>query len=356
MAATVRTALSNEAFAELDLSGALAALDLALARNDRLMKDRRRLGFVRRCHSDLHLKNIVLIGGQPRLFDALEFDEDLATIDILYDLAFLLMDLCNRGLRSDANSVFNHYFRRAAHHCEWDGLRLLPVFMGLRAGVRAMVGLDELSVGDKRLREEQSRHMLDYARLFAGFVRPQPARLIAIGGLSGTGKTTVSRAIAPEIGVLPGAIHLRSDVERKMLFHAGLGERLDARCYTDDAAHMVYQRMIVKAEAILRTGHSVILDATFTPDEERKALADLAVRSGVPLEAIWLRAGETQMADRVGARVGDASDADAAIVAEQLRVIGADAPEGWQSVDAGSASEAVIEKARSVLASGDVRR
>lgn len=350
VAATVKAACRDEAFAALDLSGTLAVLDQALARNAQLMKDRRRQGFVRRCHGDLHLKNIVLIGGQPCLFDALEFDEELATVDILYDLAFLLMDLWNRGLRSEANSILNSYFLSAAHHSEWEGLRLLPLFMGLRAGVRAMVGLDELAVADKRLHEEHRRHMLDYAGLFVAFLKPRPPRLIAVGGLSGTGKTTVSRAIAPEIGVPPGAIHLRSDVERKVLFHAGLRDRLDACCYTDAAAHMVYQRMIVKAEAVLRAGHSVILDATFTPDDSRSALAGLAERSGVPLEAIWLRAGETQMTERVSARVGDASDADAAIVAEQLRTTSADAPEGWQSVDAGRSAEATIAEVRSALA------
>jgi hypothetical protein len=349
VAETVKNALGDKAFAQLELSGALAALDDALASNDGLMKRRRRQGFVRRCHGDLHLKNIVLIGGEPRLFDALEFDEDLARIDIMYDLAFLLMDLWNRGLRGEANTVLNHYFRNAAHGSEWDGLRLLPLFMAVRAGVRAMVGLDELSVADHASRERQRSHMLDYAGLFAELLRPQAPRLIAIGGLSGTGKTTVARALAPEAGAPSGAIHLRSDVERKLLFHAGMQERLDPGCYTDSAALMVYQRMIAKAEAILGAGHSVILDATFTPTEAREGLGDLAARSGVALEAIWLNAGETQMVERVSARTGDASDADASVVAQQVETLGAGAPEGWQSADANGPPDATIGNVRKVL-------
>jgi hypothetical protein len=349
VAENVKKALHNEAFAELDLPDAIAALDDSLTRNDGLMQQRRRLGFVRRCHGDLHLKNIVLIKGQPRLFDALEFDEELATTDILYDLAFLLMDLWNRGLHDEANALLNHYFRHTAHQSEWTGLRLLPLFMGIRAGVRAMVGLDELSVAGDDEHHGHRSEMLGYAKLFASLIKAKPPRFIAVGGLSGTGKTSVSRAIAPEIGTAPGAIHLRSDVERKMLFHAGLQERLDPSCYTDAAASMVYQHMAAKAEAILDAGHSVILDATFTPPEARKALAGISARSGIPLEAIWLSTDERQMAERVDARAGDASDADAAIVAQQVRTIGAEAPEGWKPVDAGGSPEATIEKVRGVL-------
>nr|MBX2806864.1 AAA family ATPase [Hyphomicrobiales bacterium] len=349
VAETVRDALGNEAFAQLALAPSICALDDALARNDAFMRKRRRQGFVRRCHGDLHLKNIVLVEGKPRLFDALEFDEELARIDIIYDLAFLLMDLWSRGLKSEASALLNHYFMNATHGNELDGLRLMPMMMAIRAGVRAMVGLDELAVADDASRERRYSDMIGYARLFVELLTPEKPRLVAIGGLSGTGKTTIARAVSPEVGVSPGAMHVRSDVERKLLFHADMLERLSPGCYTDSATKLVYHRMFTKAEAILRAGHSVILDATFAPGQARMDLAGLAERSGVPLETIWLCADQNEMMNRVSARVGDASDADATIVARQVESIGMSEPAGWRCVEASGSRDAAIENVRRVL-------
>lgn len=331
---TIKDALADKEFADLDLAGATGRLDCELVRRDALMTMRRKSGFVRRCHGDLHLKNIVLIEGEPRLFDALEFDEVLGTIDIFYDLAFLLMDLWHRGLRSEANAVLNRYFARYTGRPDWDVLALLPLFMAMRAGVRAMVGLDRVRVAGEAEKIDLRNGMRDYAKLFEALIAPADARFIAIGGMSGTGKTTVARALAADIGAAPGAIHLRSDVERKAMFRAPLTSPLARSCYTETASQMVYERICAKAGQILKSGHSVILDATFTNQDDRDALAAIAGESGVALEALWLRADDRQMIDRVTQREGDASDADAEVVRQQLAESGTATPEGWREVDA----------------------
>ncbi len=145
---TVTDALAHPLLSDLELEPAIAGLWNAIADRRELLDARREAGLVRRCHGDLHLKNIVLVDGEPRLFDALEFDEDLATIDILYDLGFLLMDLWHRGLRAEANALLNHYVASDPEPAEWAGLSVLPLFLSLRAGVRAMVGLDGLAVAE----------------------------------------------------------------------------------------------------------------------------------------------------------------------------------------------------------------
>jgi hypothetical protein len=345
---TVTDAFAHVELAELGLDAAIAGLRGALASGGPLLNARREAGLVRRCHGDLHLKNIVLIGGEPRLFDALEFDEELATVDVLYDLGFLLMDLWHRGLRGEANLVLNHYFACEPSGIEWAGLALLPLFLSLRAGVRAMVGLDGLALAQGEQRSALRDETRSYAALAMALVAPPPPRLIAIAGLSGTGKTTVARALAPWIGAAPGALHLRSDLERKALFGAGPAQRLSAEAYDEQANARVYARLAAKAETILGARHPVVLDATFMREEDRAALAALAGRSGVRLEAVWLEADAAQMASRVTARRGDASDADAAIVQRQLSE-SAEPPPNWRKVDARGSSEATIGRVAALL-------
>jgi aminoglycoside phosphotransferase family enzyme/predicted kinase len=316
------------------MQGYLTVLQDTLHGHRHLLTARRDAGLVRRCHGDLHLKNIVLIEGAPCLFDALEFDEDLARIDVLYDLAFLVMDLWHRGLKSQAHMLLNHYFRRHVSDIEWCGLALFPFFLSLRAAIRAMVGLDGLLVTEGEKRSVLAAEIRDYAQLAEVLLSPAPPMLIAIGGLSGTGKSTVARAVAAGIGAAPGAIVLRSDVERKLMQGAGLTERLSAEAYAAEARNAVYSRLLHKSEAILRTGHCVILDAVFREPHQRERPKALAERLGIPFLAIWLEAPQWQMLDRVAARRGDASDADAGVVLRQLE--STVPPSDWHKVDAGS--------------------
>lgn len=329
------------------MQGYATALQDRLHAHRDLLTERRDAGLVRRCHGDLHLKNIVLIDGAPCLFDALEFDENLARIDVLYDLAFLLMDFLHRGLKAEAHTLLNHYFGRDAAEIEWRGLALLPFFLSLRSAIRAMVGLDGLPLAEGGKRAALAAEIRDYAQLAEALLSHSPPMLIAIGGLSGAGKSTVARAIAPEIGATPGAIVLRSDIERKLMHGAEVTERLGADAYAPETRNAVYSRLLDKAEAILQTGHSVILDAVFREPHQRERPKAIAERLGIPFWGIWLHASKEQMLARVAARRGDASDADAGVVLRQLE--NTVPPVEWHRVDAGGTADEIAAEVRKLL-------
>ena len=162
-------------------------------------------GFVRRCHGDLHLRNIVLIDGEPTLFDAVEFSDEVASGDVLYDLAFLLMDLEERDLRSAANRLFNRYLAPEPPEA-LAGLAALPLFLSLRAAIRAKVeaaAADRLEGGGRDEALALARRYFDCAAAFLAYV---PPRLVAVGGLSGVGKSALAAALAPRLGRVPGAL------------------------------------------------------------------------------------------------------------------------------------------------------
>jgi len=276
-------------------------------------------GCIRRCHGDLHLANIVLIDGQPVPFDAIEFDEAMATIDTLYDLAFLIMDLWRHGAVAAANTVLNRYLWRTGEACDLDGLAALPLFLGARAGVRALVAIDRARLGAERGRD-LTQHAGETLELGIKMMTPERPRLIAIGGLSGTGKSTLAAAIAPLIGAAPGAVHLRSDLERKRLAGVDELERLPSSAYTPQSSAMTYERLLTRAHRALAAGHSVVVDAVYARDEERRAVTQLAASLGVPLQGLWLEAPSDLMTSRVSARRDDASDATVDVVEQQRRL------------------------------------
>ena len=254
-----------------------------------LLIARGRSGNVRRCHGDLHLRNIALIEGSPVLFDALEFDDGVASGDVLYDLAFLLMDLEEKGLRWAANLLFNRYLW-GSDDGQLSGLAALPIFLSIRSAIRAKVlsaGLQFL-VGD-----ELERNRADAQRYFwfaEDFLKPAAARLVAIGGLSGTGKSTLAAEVAPLLGRAPGAVLLRSDIERKRLFHICETEKLPPSAYSDDMGAQVYGRLWRQAEIALQAGQSVVLDAVHSTESERAASEDVAIRNGASFIGLWLDA------------------------------------------------------------------
>jgi uncharacterized protein len=166
---------------------------------------------VRRCHADLHLANLVLIDGRPVPFDALEFDERLGTCDIAYDLAFLLMDLDQRGLGRQANLCLNAWLVRTR---DMEALAALGLFLAIRAAIRAMVTVQTARATGRDVPPEAA----DFLKRALRYLSAPPPRLVALGGLSGTGKTTVARHLAPDLPPAPGAVHLRSDEARKALF------------------------------------------------------------------------------------------------------------------------------------------
>jgi aminoglycoside phosphotransferase family enzyme/predicted kinase len=275
----------------------------------KLLDGRRAAGKVRHCHGDLHLRNICLIADKPVLFDCLEFSPEMASIDVLYDLAFLLMDLEHRGLRDFANLCANRYLDLSD---EDDGLAALPLFMAVRAAIRAKVTAGAAAQNGT----DEARGYLDLA---LALLAPAPVRLIALGGLSGAGKSTIAQRLAPQLGVRPGARVLRSDVIRKHLLGVAPETRLPVAAYTSDMSRRVYAALRDKAETALKAGYCTIIDAVSLTADERASFAAVAAAAGVPFSGIWLDAPAETMASRIGARSGDASDATAETLAQQLR-------------------------------------
>jgi len=293
-----------------------AALPDALEAHIELVARRAGAGAVRRCHGDLHLRNIVLIDGKPVPFDAIEFSERMASVDVLYDLAFTLMDLCERGLRPLASRLLNEWLWRIAelpqapHH---EALALLPHFLSRRACVRAFVDAAGAAMTGKGYEGPRA-----YQRMALDFLQSARPRLLAIGGLSGSGKTTLALKLAPEIGRAPGAVVVRSDVERKRQAGIGLEQRMPSGSYSADASARVYAACMARAERVLRAGYSVVLDAVFAREDERTAAEALALKAGVPFEGIWLDVPKDVAQERVANRRADASDATAAVIERQF--------------------------------------
>lgn len=330
--------------------GAMARLNHsfreALARHAALLDRRAAAGHVRRCHGDLHLRNICLIGDRPTLFDCIEFDEALASVDTLYDLAFLLMDLWHRELPGFANLVMNRYLDETGDE---GGFPLLPFFMALRAAVRAHVlagqARDEACANAAAARS--------YFTLAETLLRPVPARLVAIGGLSGSGKTTVAELTAPALGAAPGARIIESDRVRKHMFGADAETRLGRDAYSPAVSQEVYRILAERAREHLAAGGTALVDAVFDDPGRRAQIEEAARATGQPFTGIWLDVAPEILRSRVRDRRGGPSDATVDVLDQQLRkVMGA---MGWNRLPAArpahETAEAVIALA-SIPAAG----
>jgi hypothetical protein len=323
----------------------IAATRRALARHAAVLERRRREGRVRVCHGDLHLGNIVVIDGRPVLFDAIEFNDRISCIDVLYDLAFLLMDLWRLGLRRHANELFNTYLTAAG---EWEGLSLLPLFLSCRSAVRAKTtATASVLQVDAPHAAALAAAAREYLAAAAAFLEPAPAGLVAIGGWSGTGKSTQARRIAGSIGAAPGALVLRSDVVRKAIFGVSQTTRLPDEAYTPEVSRRVYEMLADRAAATLAGGHSAIVDAVFEHADARRRFAELATARGVPFAGIWLDAPAPLLLERVDGRRDDASDATASVVMGQSRRD--PGPIEWTHVDATGTVEQVERAVRAAL-------
>jgi uncharacterized protein len=318
---------------------------LELARRAALLDRRRERGFVRQCHGDLHLRNVVLLDGRPTPFDGVEFNDEIACIDVFYDLAFLLMDLWQRGLTPQANVLLNGYLARTL---DVDGLETLPLFLSCRAAIRAKTSATAARVqttdAARRDLEALARR---YLAMAGDLAQPAPPVLIAIGGRSGTGKSTLARGLAPGIGPVPGAVFLRSDVIRKALFGVSPLERLPATAYASEMSTRVYRTLADRARDVLRAGHAAIVDAVFAAPAERAAIEAVAADAAAPFVGLWLDAPPEVLIGRVQQRELDASDADANVVRQQLAVDPGRVE--WCGIDAARAVDVVLADAREHL-------
>jgi aminoglycoside phosphotransferase family enzyme/predicted kinase len=319
-----------------------------LARDTSLLDRRRADGKVRRCHGDMHLRNICLLDGKPVLFDAIEFSDDIGTIDILYDLAFLLMDLEHRGQRTLANTAFNAYLSEMPDEIE--GLAALPLFLSCRAAVRAHVTAASHAAAGDGLPDREAQAYLDAA---ISYLDPPAPKMVCVGGLSGSGKSTAARLLAPSIEPAPGALIVRSDVIRKRLAGVAATDKLPPEAYTPKASAQVYQELERLGLAAVAAGHSAVLDAVFARPGERTGPERLAAEAGVAFAGYWLDAGADTMEERVRGRTNDASDAGPDVLKRQLDyVIGTLT---WRIIDAGGSREETVRRISDDLQASAVR-
>jgi aminoglycoside phosphotransferase family enzyme/predicted kinase len=312
-----------------------------------LLRERGRRGLIRRIHGDLHLGNIALIDGKPVLFDAIEFSDIIGSGDVLYDLAFLLMDLLERQLPQAANIVLNRYLVETHRNEDLDALTALPFFLSMRAAIRAKVTATRLKRAETAERDKIAKSARAYFDFAQHAITPAAPQFIAVGGLSGTGKTRLARALAPYIAPMPGAVIVRSDIERKTLLGAGETEKLPAAAYASDVTARVYGSIADKARRIVAAGHSAIVDAVFAKQEEREALAALAKAAEVPFRGLFLTADLATRIARVGGRRLDASDAGVTVAqAQEDYELGA---LDWPKIDASGTVVETLARARAAL-------
>lgn len=283
-----------------------------------LMRERIETGFFRECHGDLHLANIVRLGDSMRAFDCIEFSRELREIDVVADYAFLTMDFIARGVVEYAYVFVNRYLEMTG---DYDGARLLPLYVLYRAMVRAKVAVIGSEQHAARTDRAEDQHTIDrYCALARALTSDRPPVLVLMTGVSGSGKTWLSTRL---IRALP-ALRLRSDLERKRLF--GLAETEDSRSdigagiYDATASREVYGRLFDTAEHLLRAGINVILDAAFLDATNRRLARQLARSCAVRCVMVHAVADEKTLAERLERRAGgrDASEADLAVLRHQL--------------------------------------
>jgi aminoglycoside phosphotransferase family enzyme/predicted kinase len=290
------------------------------SRLEPLLCSRKRDGFIRECHGDLHLGNLTLIDGAVTLFDCIEFNPELRWIDVISEVAFLIMDLQERGYAQFANRFLNGYLQ---HSGDYAGIGVLPYYLVYRAAVRAKVAVlraQQAAPASPVLRHAR-REYHEYARLAERYTEPRQAALLITSGLSGSGKSTLARQLCEQHGM----IQLRSDLERKRL--AGLAaldssrSALGSGIYTPDQTQRTYGRLAELAAAVVGAGYSAIVDATFLQRRQRAMFRELAEDRGVPFAILDCQAPEAELRRRIRLRRAagaDASEATLQVLDSQL--------------------------------------
>jgi len=280
------------------------------------MRSRKQQGYVRECHGDLHLSNMTLIDGKVTLFDCIEFNPELRWIDVISEVAFLVIDLMHYGYEPYAFRFLNRYLQ---HTGDYAGLALLRYYLVYRALVLAKVALLRRAQQDHQAVCPEYAVFADLAERFIG--KAQPA-LIITHGYSGSGKSTWASRLAEKIT----AIQLRSDVERKRLFAYqpldNTGSDINQGLYAPAAGQQTYRRLAELARTVLDSGFSVIVDAAFLKIEQRELFRQLASDCNVPFLIIDFQASEAEMSRRIQHRQqqqNDASEATLAVLQQQLQ-------------------------------------
>lgn len=287
--------------------------DRFFAEQTALFERRMAQGKIRACHGDLHLNNICYWQDQLLLFDCIEFNEPFRFVDVMFDIAYIVMDLEVKG-RTDLSAVFlSHYVEQTG---DWEGLQVLPLYVSRQAYVRAKVTsflLDDPSVAPA-IKQEAAATAAQYYRLAWAYVQPQPTALFMMAGLSGSGKTTTARELSRQAG----AIQLRSDAVRKHLAGVDLMVRGDQSIYSPEMSQRTYERLLELAACLTQAGYSVVLDAKYDRQAARQAVIDWAEAASQPLRIVYCTAPLATLQARLTARRGDIADATVDVLADQV--------------------------------------
>ena len=302
-----------------------------------IFDQRKRDGFIRECHGDMHLRNMLWLdsveGGQPLAFDCIEFNANLRWIDVISEVAFLVMDLQSRQQQQLANRFLNSYLEATG---DYAGVAVLPFYLCYRALVRAKV--DALRLEQKNLSAQERAQSLaefeSYLALALTYIRAEKPKLTIMRGMSASGKSTVSQQLLDATGM----IRIRSDVERKRLFdiaattHAA--DDIDTGIYTAQASEQTYAKLLELASQVISAGYSVIVDAAFLKHEQRLPFQQLAESLAVSYIILEVTAPAEVLRQRIIARKNDVSDAGLAVLEYQLS--------SWQPLHETEKSNAVI--------------
>ncbi len=282
-----------------------------------LFEKRKHDGFIRECHGDMHLRNLVWFKGKPLAFDCLEFNPALRWIDTLSEVAFLVMDLQDRTQPQLAQRFLNSYLEQSGDYL---GMPLFRFYLVYRALVRAKVdairaGQPGISTHDKREAEDEFHAYLKLAQRYTQDIKP---KLIITRGMSASGKSTLTLPLLE----LTGAIRIRSDIERKRLYNIDTGSDskadIDKGIYSVEAGIKTYEKLRQLAGSVLDAGYSVIVDAAFLKHEQRLPFMQLAVEKELPFIILEFIASADTLRQRIEARTDDVSDADLSVLEHQL--------------------------------------
>jgi aminoglycoside phosphotransferase family enzyme/predicted kinase len=285
-------------------------------RLDELIQNRKKQGYVRECHGDLHLGNITLTNGKAIPFDCIEFNPMLRRVDVISEAAFLFIDLLHFGYEHLAYRFLNRYLQ---HTGDYQGLALLRYYSVYRALVRAKVALLRLAQcqHDDAVAGQARDEYAIFADLAERCTRQRRTALLITHGFSGSGKSVLAAQVAEKIG----AFRIRSDIERKRLFgfsaDAQTGNAVDGGIYAEQASKKTYQYLQELAQTVLAAGFPVIIDATFLKTEQRDLFRQLAKNMSAPFCILSLQASEQELHRRLNQRQGDASEATVAVLHRQ---------------------------------------
>ena len=278
-----------------------------------LFKNRIENNYICECHGDLHLRNIAFWHEKIMLFDCIEFNEPFRFADVMYDVAFTVMDIEARGRKDLGNAFLNAYVEETG---DWEGLQVLPLYLSRQAYVRAKVNsflLDDPNVSDV-VKEEASKTASAYYHQAWEYTKPQQGKLILMSGLSGVGKSTTAKYLARKLN----AVHLRSDAVRKHLAGIPLLARGGDEIYTAEMTQKTYSRLLALGIILANQGWSVILDAKYDRQDLREAAISQAKQHQLPVHIINCIAPLEVIQERLLNRTGDIADATADLLTSQI--------------------------------------